>query len=206
MIGPLGSVGHEYWDRSIRDETHVHQNARLEEKSQYLVLRTPGRSRPLLPTGVQGHGNRLLGKCVRRAPHTKTCGPRGRVATGAQTAAGSELIREERGRERPRSTQKWLLPSPLKTDHGGCRKGLWEPWVSPTWLDTKLFASWRVAWGRPPPRNSLENTFTTGFSGGWERSVLVCVHGLLALFREGSGGRGKLQTGRGGRRSNKNPS
>lgn len=28
--------------------------------------------------------------------------------------------------------------------------------------------------------------------------MLVCVHSLLALFREGSGGRGRLQTGRRG--------
>lgn len=34
----------------------------------------------------------------------------------------------------------------------------------------------------------------------WAFLELVCSHSLLALFREGSGGRGRLQTGKGGRR------
>ena len=63
VIRPLGSVSQEYWDKRIRDETRVHQNARVEE----VPVPGPVHPRtvpPLLLTGEPGHGNRLVGKCL----------------------------------------------------------------------------------------------------------------------------------------------
>lgn len=54
VIWPPGTVSHERWSERVRgEETCVHQNARLEEKSPYPVPCTPGHSRTCSRWGVR---------------------------------------------------------------------------------------------------------------------------------------------------------